>query len=97
MLNAAAEAILPHLTDCAGRTTESDRWPKAEPETAVMPTEMEDYLFDQRGYLVLENALGQSVLNTLDITIDKLSSSPQQEAEPAALVLASSITALTPA
>ena len=62
-----------------------------------MPTEMEDYLFDQRGYLVLENALGQSVLNTLDITIDKLSSSPQQEAEPAALVLASSITALTPA
>ena len=57
LLNAAAEAILPHLTDCASRTTESDRWPKAEPETAVMPTEMEDYLFDQRDYLVLENAL----------------------------------------
>ena len=97
MLNAAAEAILPHLTDCAGHTIGSDRQPKAEPETAIMPTEMEDYLFDRRGYLVLKNALSQSVLNALNITVDKLSSSPQQEAEPAALVLASSITALTPA
>jgi hypothetical protein len=48
LLNAAAEAILAHLSHCADHTTGSDRQPKAEPETAIMPTAMEDYLFDLR-------------------------------------------------
>ena len=64
-----------------------DGQPKAEPETAIMPTEIEDYLFDLRGYLLVENALDQAELNALNTIVDELSPSPQQEAERAALEL----------
>ena len=50
-----------------------------------MPTEIEDYLFDLRGYLLVENALDQAELNALNTIVDELSPSPQQEAERAAL------------
>ena len=77
MLNAAAEAILAHLSHCADHTTGSDRQPKAEPETAIMPTEMEDYLFDLRGYIVIENALDQAELNALNTCLLYTSPSPR--------------------
>lgn len=50
-----------------------------------MPTEMEDYLFDLRGYLVIKNALGKAELDELNAIVDDLSPSPEQEAERAAI------------
>ena len=50
-----------------------------------MPTEMEDYLFDLRGYLVIEKAVDHAELTALNAVVDKLSPSPQQEAERAGL------------
>jgi hypothetical protein len=37
-----------------------------------MPTELEDYLFDLRGYLILENAVDADHLQALNATIDAL-------------------------
>ena len=46
-----------------------------------MPTEMEDYLFDLRGYLVIKNAVSVAALDELNAIVDRLSPSPEQEAE----------------
>lgn len=37
-----------------------------------MPTEMEDYLFDLRGYVAIKNAIAPSLLEALNRTIDAL-------------------------
>ena len=42
-----------------------------------MPTEMEDYLFDLRGYVVLKNAIAPSLLEALNRAIDALPPVPQ--------------------
>ncbi len=42
-----------------------------------MPTEMEDYLFDLRGYVVLKNAIAPSLLKALNRAIDALPPMPK--------------------
>ena len=56
-----------------------------------MPTEMEDYLFDLRGYLVIKNALHGAELDELNAIVDRLSPSPEQEAERAEIERAAAV------
>ena len=37
-----------------------------------MPTELEDYLFDLRGYIMIENAIDQAHVHALNAGIDAL-------------------------
>jgi len=46
-----------------------------------MPTEMEDYLFDLRGYLVIKNAVSTTELEALNAVVDDLSPSSEEEEE----------------
>ena len=56
-----------------------------------MPTEMEDYLFDLRGYLVIKNALHGAELDALNAIVDRLSPSSEQEAERAEIERAAAV------
>ena len=47
----------------------------------TLPTEMEDYLFDLRGYIVIKNAVSVSHLKELNDIVDSLSPTEEQETE----------------
>jgi hypothetical protein len=49
-----------------------DCWEGDKPVTNVKPSALDDYLFDLRGYLILENALDGSLLGELNAEFDKL-------------------------
>ena len=43
-----------------------------DPDKALAPSDMDDYLFDLRGYVVVENALDPTLVNELNDAVDEI-------------------------